>query len=394
MLKILAIADTHVDDAIRLGGLKPVTEAGRPLVLEQAERTLQWITEVAARERVDLILHAGDVYERPRPTPASEAVVVNALIDWAEIAPTVVIAGNHDRPVGKGVTALEPLKQLAPGRLHIVEFACALQIGPFAVYSMPYPNKAAFARDAATAEEATGMLSKGLEAILMDFARQARESDALTVLLYHGTLRGASFSEYQVAPLSDVQMPTQGTWEAFDVQACGHLHLRQDAPGTGGLPGYIGSPDQQSFGEEDQAKGVSLFTIDDDDMVTCELVPNPHQRQFVTITPARALDPNVMLPAIADPPPGMVARVKGTVDAATFAAVSIIVREARKHGVLISNACDVKRDDRARVAIDSDDRAAMQSTAAVLDLVFRARPDLQAKEDAIRACVSELECLA
>lgn len=330
-MKVLGLADTHISAQITLGGAAP-TVAGEPLVLAQSRRTMSWIAGVALDHDIDLIVHAGDVYESARPTPAEEAVAVNAVIELAEVAPTILLTGNHDRPKGGGVHALEPLRNIAPGRLVIAdtpdpvfvvehdgellvqhELASEARLRAV-VFPLPFPEKSRTAALTSGTDELNIAISVGLEALLAGHAVAAAEYRARgipTIVALHGTMRGASFG-CRVAPLGDIAVPVADYWHAFDVHVAGHIHQRQHAPGTV-LSGYVGAPDRMDFGEANDVPGVAVFDVQHHDIappgtrffeydagcmvVHEEHVPNPDARVYVTIdlgsldepTPLRAV---------------------------------------------------------------------------------------------------------
>ena len=56
------------------------------------------IAGIADAEAVDLVLVAGDLFDTAAPTAESERIVYDALLGLAEVAPVLVVAGNHDSP--------------------------------------------------------------------------------------------------------------------------------------------------------------------------------------------------------------------------------------------------------------------------------------------------------
>ena len=87
-MKILHTADWHVGKTLR----------GRSRA-EEHEAVLDEIVALAQAEAVDLILVAGDQFDRAVPSPESEKIVYDALLRLAGTgARVVVIAGNHDNP--------------------------------------------------------------------------------------------------------------------------------------------------------------------------------------------------------------------------------------------------------------------------------------------------------
>ncbi|MGZ4619424.1 MAG: metallophosphoesterase family protein, partial [Frankiaceae bacterium] len=60
-------------------------------------RVLAEIVEVAAREQVDAVLIAGDLYDTSAPSPEAQRLVVHALLRLRAVgAEVLLVAGNHD----------------------------------------------------------------------------------------------------------------------------------------------------------------------------------------------------------------------------------------------------------------------------------------------------------
>ena len=64
---------------------------------------LEAIVAAAREHRPDVILHTGDVFDGPRPGHEHVQLAVSALRELAALAPTVVLAGNHDSQALFGV---------------------------------------------------------------------------------------------------------------------------------------------------------------------------------------------------------------------------------------------------------------------------------------------------
>src|SRR5438874_8072980 len=76
------------------------------------------VIAVARAERPDVIVHAGDVFDGPRPAYPDLRWGVEALRELAGIAPTIVLCGNHDAPALFGL--LDNLLGGAASRLRFV----------------------------------------------------------------------------------------------------------------------------------------------------------------------------------------------------------------------------------------------------------------------------------
>ena len=63
------------------------------------DAVLPEITGIARDVRPDLIIHSGDLFDFLRPGALDLARCLHALSDLSEVAPVLVVAGNHDSPV-------------------------------------------------------------------------------------------------------------------------------------------------------------------------------------------------------------------------------------------------------------------------------------------------------
>ena len=398
---VVALGDLHIDDRIALAGMLPThRETGEPLVLAQARRTyIDWVTSVVRAAGADVVLVGGDVYERPRPSPAAEAVAVEALAGWADLARTFVLLGNHDRPHGDGVHALEPLKQLRPGRLAVLDQPGHVDIPvrgqTLRLYPLPYPSRCWLSQQTDSPEQTNALVGKALSDLALTYALDARQHDGPTALLAHVTLRGAAYSEYQTVPMHDVQVSTDG-WDAFDAAICSHLHLRQRAvgcewsgEGQAFTHGYIGAPDRHDFGEAGQPVGITIYRWRPGaDGPEVEFVPNPLARLFVTLAPEDFDAQEDFLRADAEAGyQRRIYRVKGTVTEATADALNARIRSLKAAGVVIRSDLEVERATRARVEGVRLDGG----TQAVLDAVFEGDESLREHEDHIRRFAAERE---
>lgn len=425
--RIILYGDTHVDDRMQLAGLQPMTSNNERLVLAQGRDLMTWVGELGRREKVDLFLHLGDLYERAQPSVASETVAVQTLGEHVLIAPELIVLGNHERPSGLGMHALEPLKSLRPDRLVIGDAPMVLelwregsttrlvtpQLGGVvqaqdgerrmlcAIAVFPYPVRSGLAVETDSREATNAAISQALEGLLQGLTvltEPYRAAGVPTILAGHGTLRGAAFDEYQTVPLSDVQIPTT-TFSRYTCAVFGHLHLRQWAVGAGWPHHYVGSSDRQDFGEEESDHGISMLEIDEAGQPEIRFVPYPRARRFVTLDAAAlvatlrpgqqelglfmaesegAIEPGRFLSGatVAD---NYVLRVKGQVDEESGRQIALLVRRWRSAGWVVAYACKVERAARARVEIAEDAPLLVRGTEAV----FAARADLALHRDQI-----------
>jgi exonuclease SbcD len=98
-MKLLHTSDWHVGKTLRG---KNRNDEHRDVLAE--------LTRLADERRVDLVLVAGDVFDSAAPTADAENIVYRALLDLSEVAPVVIVSGNHDNE--RRLQAVEPLLRL------------------------------------------------------------------------------------------------------------------------------------------------------------------------------------------------------------------------------------------------------------------------------------------
>ncbi len=260
-MRLLHTSDWHVGKSIR----------GHSRA-DEHRAVLGEISATAADEAVDLVVVAGDLYETAAPSAESETIVNRALLDLAEVAPVVAVAGNHDNP--RRLAAIAPLLRL--GRITMattprgpsdggvvtitaggVEVDVALV--PFVsqrgiVRAVDLMDNAAFQNAQSYAERLHRIL-----AALSDGFRPDRVNLIVGHLFVHGGSTGGGERQAHLVDeygISAVDFPTSAAYVAL-----GHLHRPQQIPGPTAIH-YCGSPLQLDFGETDQVKQVNIVDLE------------------------------------------------------------------------------------------------------------------------------------
>lgn len=131
-MRILHTSDWHIGFQMR----------GIPLLAAQQVILVEEIPAIVEKSEVDVVVVAGDVYDRPDPSEAEIRVCQDAFTAIRSAgAQLVVIAGNHDSPIRLGAGATFT----AAGGLHLVTSAAGIgtpvlfedEHGHVAVYGIP-----------------------------------------------------------------------------------------------------------------------------------------------------------------------------------------------------------------------------------------------------------------
>ena len=260
-MKLLHTADWHLG-----------AKLGRHDRIEDHRAALQGLLEVADSERPDLIIHAGDLFDAYRPPYPALRLGVTALQRLAEIAPTVVISGNHDSQALFEV--LDEMAGLAsPRRLRFVTRPVVLEFrdlaeAPVALACVPFIPPGAIT-DYATGDASRfeGDYADGIRTLndgLIDDARDAAGANGIVLYTAHLHVDGArpGRSERRFTVGEDHATHTTGLHRALYC-AFGHIHDPQQLPGS--VRGrYAGSLVPLDYGESRQSKHVVVVTIGDD----------------------------------------------------------------------------------------------------------------------------------
>ncbi|MFI7094021.1 exonuclease SbcCD subunit D [Streptomyces lydicus] len=251
-----------------------------------AQRTfLDHLVETVRAREVDVVLVAGDVYDRAVPPLAAVELFDEALHRLAELGvPTVMISGNHDSARRLGVGA--GLMERAGIHLRTDPAGCGTPVllsdahGPVALYGLPYLEPA-MVRDTLGAQRAdhAAVLGAAMDRVRADLAE--RPAGTRSVVLAHAFVTGgtASDSERDITVGGVASVPA-GVFDGVDYAALGHLHGCQTLTER---VRYSGSPLAYSFSEADHRKTSWLVELDGTGAVHAERVDAPVPRALARI---------------------------------------------------------------------------------------------------------------
>lgn len=236
---------------------------GADLLTEQ-EAALTHIAELVDRESVDVVVVAGDIYDRAVPSAEAVRVATAAMTRIRRAgAELVVTPGNHDSAARLGAFA----EFAAAGGLHVratvegIAEPVVLQDehGAVAFYGIPYlePEPSRHALGVPEARGHTGVLGEAMRRVRDDLASRP---GTRSVVLAHAFVTGgeASESERTIA-VGGVEQVPGSVFDGVDYVALGHLHGPQTLAEH---LRYSGSPLAYSFSESRQRKSVWFVDLD------------------------------------------------------------------------------------------------------------------------------------
>lgn len=234
MIRFAHIADLHLDPE-------------HPEALE----ILNHVIDVAQQRACDLLLLAGDIWDRrvvlDRTSP------VNAALEYIELAtsrmPVYILKGNHDREGS--------LTAFARVGAHVIEEHPVTALlfthagNPIRISAIPYPSKSALMRwlpEGTDQDTSDAIANNALRQIIRGFAATHSETpDVPHILMYHGNVTGCRVESGQIMLGGDVMISAADLEESgADYIALGHIHGYQ-VLGTKCV--YSGSIYHTDFGE-------------------------------------------------------------------------------------------------------------------------------------------------
>ncbi|MFC6094806.1 metallophosphoesterase family protein [Saccharothrix lopnurensis] len=257
---------------------------GRDLLREQ-EAVLGGLADLVSDERVDVVVVAGDLFDRAVPNAEAVAVCSRVLKRVRAAGARIVITpGNHD-----SATRLGFLGAFAEaGGLHLRTRVAELHEpvlfadghGPVAVYGIPFlePETARHALGVPGAKGHAGVLTEAMRRVREDLDRRP---GTRSVVLAHAFVTGGEPCESErTIAVGGVQDVSASVFAGVDYAALGHLHGQQTLADH---LRYSGSPVAYSFSEARHDKLVWLVELDAGGLVGAEKRTLPVPRALATL---------------------------------------------------------------------------------------------------------------
>jgi exonuclease SbcD len=242
--------------------------------------------EVVEAEGVDVVVVAGDVYDRALPHVDAVALADDAFARLAASRARVVVSsGNHDsaQRLGFGSRLMDAAGVFVRTDASTVGTPVVLgdEHGDVAIHALPYLDPSALL-------EPWGLRHRSHEAALGEAMTRVRRdlagrpASTRSVVLAHAFVAGATPSESERdISVGGVSRVSTSTFDGIHYTALGHLHGPHVL--ADGLR-YSGSPLAYSFSEADQAKGSWLVELDARGLSTAHWVDAPVPRRLSRIS--------------------------------------------------------------------------------------------------------------
>jgi exonuclease SbcD len=266
-VRILHTSDWHLGRSFHRVGM-----------LEHQAAFVDHLLAVIASEKVDLVVVAGDVYDRALPHVDAVRLADETLARLAASRARVVISsGNHDSAQRLGFGS----RLIDASGIHLRTDAAGVGTpvlvdddhGPVAVYAVPFLDPHAL-------QEPWQLPARSHEAALAEAMRRVRADHETrggrSVVLAHAFVAGGlpSDSERDIS-VGGVSVVSSALFDDISYTALGHLHGRAT---LGETLRYSGSPLAYSFSEASHTKGCWLVDLGPDGVTATSYVEAPVPR--------------------------------------------------------------------------------------------------------------------
>ena len=247
-MKLIHLSDLHIG--------KRVNEFS---MLEDQGYILNRIVDIIDAEQPDIVLIAGDVYDKTVPPAEAVQVFDDFLCRLAAKKLQVfVISGNHDSPerIAFGGRLMDQsgihMSPVYHGELAPIELND--EYGTVCVYMLPFIKPAHVRRYYPEAE-----IESYTDAVRVALEQANVQTEQRNVLITHQFVTGASRSESEEISVGGSDNVDASVFADFDYVALGHIHGPQNI-GSETIR-YCGTPLKYSFSEMNHTKSVTVVEM-------------------------------------------------------------------------------------------------------------------------------------
>ena len=259
MVKILHFADAHIDMA-NYGRHDPQT--GLPMRVMDFLKSLDEIIQTAIKDKVDLVIFAGDAYKDRSPAPTYQREWGKRIMRLSRAGiQTLLLTGNHDISPSTGrAHAIQEFDTLDVAHVKVLaepKFLSPddLEGLPVQIIALPWISRsglmAKLELGGTDLKETYQVIAERISELIEGWLLKA-DSNLPIILTAHASVEGAKYgSERMVMLGNDVVLPPALVKDKrLDYVALGHIHKPQNL-NEGGHPPviYPGSIERVDFGE-------------------------------------------------------------------------------------------------------------------------------------------------
>ncbi len=274
-IRVLHFADVHIGME-NYGKIDP--DSGLSSRVRDFLGRMDEMIDYAREHDVDLVIFAGDAFRSRSPNPTYQRAFAQRILTLSQLAPTVLLVGNHDLPVNIAkATTVDIYATLQVPDIWVAGDyelrRIATKRGDLVVGAAPYPLRSRLLQEPATRGMTIGEQDAALERrlhekleALAQGAEALADETAPRLLTGHFTVAGAVWGSERLVMLGrDVSVKLDALADTrWDYVALGHIHRHQNLTSErDDLPPvvYSGSLERIDFGEEADVKGFCWINL-------------------------------------------------------------------------------------------------------------------------------------
>ncbi len=227
------------------------------------------IIEQLAKDPVDAVVIAGDIYDRSIP-PESAVTLFSSFIERISDMgiPVLAISGNHDSPerlsFAAGIMKKHNIHFVTSVKDSLTPVTLYDSFGAVNFYLLPYLRPSdvnnAFGTGFSSYTDAVAYMAETMD---IDPAQR-------NVIVSHQFVSGASVTDMETC-VGGTEAVSLSVYEAFDYGALGHLHTPQNV-GSKHIR-YCGTPLKYSAAEVKHSKSMTIVELGEKGRVSIDTVP-------------------------------------------------------------------------------------------------------------------------
>ncbi len=260
-MKLLHLSDLHIGKKVHGYSM-----------LEEQKHILDQILRVCESEKPDVVLLAGDIYDKPVPGEEAIFTMDRFLTSLNQQQRTVfLISGNHDSgerlQFGREIMEQRGIHIVGTFQGKLEKVVLTDQWGMINFYMLPFVKLSTMRKY--YKEESC---ENAIRHLIQDTAIDPCERN---ILISHQFIINGSWMpercESEIAPIGGLDSIDCSTFKPFDYVALGHLHRAQKV-GRESIR-YAGSPLKYSFSEATHKKSVVVVEINEKNKLKWHTIP-------------------------------------------------------------------------------------------------------------------------
>ena len=254
--------------------------------IEEQKQFLKWLIELLKKEKIDILIVAGDIFDTTTPSNSATALYFNFLKEVSALKlKTIIIGGNHDSysflNASRDILKLLDIDIVASNKIEDI----VISLDEAIICAVPF-LKESFVREyspnlANRAKEYIDGVKNFYEICYQKALELKRDKDIAIIATGHFSTTSAVKSESEREIFIGGEIDIDSSFLAkFDYVALGHLHNNQKV-GFEHIR-YSGSPIALSFSEKRQ-KRLNLIEFEGSKIKEIKLIDIPIFKELITI---------------------------------------------------------------------------------------------------------------